>query len=244
METLYAWYDDILNHIRNKGLMNLSEYKFDGVNIFGTFTDLTRSKQTLKQFSYSDFKHADDLNFISQDLIYAIAILEILHPKINNVVEEGGTYNQTREDHLYLRYAGYALQTIYSFWDRLGDFLDFFFDTKQKNDVYLAQVIDRFPGEYRSATFDELVDLYRSKVLPILQERHSTVHTFTLKAKHYWGAIEHGNADIEKLKDLQAEKDSYPSLFREQLEFMFEGFRLVLKLVSELPDKTSTEVSE
>lgn len=237
MDALKAWNEQIRQHIQNNGLINLSEYKVGGVNIFNTFTDVTRSKELLKEFSYSDFKHADDLNYISQDLIYAIAILELLHPNINNAVDEGGTYHQTLEDHLYLRYASYGLQTIYSFWDRIGDFLDFFFDTKQKGDVYLSRVLSRFPEQYRSETFTELVALYEGYILTVLSERHSTVHTFTLKAKFYWGVIEHGDKDMEKLEKLQSEKDSYPSMFREQLNFMFKGFELVLNLVSELPDQ-------
>lgn len=132
MEALYVWYKGITEYIQNNGLTNLSEYEVDGKRIFNSFTDLTRSKGLLKEFSYSDFKHADDLNYLSQDLIYSIAILEILHPKINNALKEGGTYHQNLEDHLYLRYASYGLQTIYSFWDRLGDFLDFFLILSKK----------------------------------------------------------------------------------------------------------------
>src|SRR5579863_1746773 len=234
MESLKAWHAEIMNHIKDNGLINLSEYEVGGRSVFGSFTDLTRSKATLKEFDYSDFKHADDFNYISQDLIYAIAILELLHPNINNAVNEGGTYYQNLDDHMYLRYASYGLQTIYNFWDRVGDFLDFFFDTKQKGDVYLSRVMDRFPEEYRSPTYNDLLDLYKSKVLPVLIERHSTVHSFTLKAKFYWGVIEHGFKDFEELEILQKEKDSYPALFREQLHNMFVGFELALKLVSEL----------
>ncbi|MDT3401389.1 hypothetical protein [Mucilaginibacter terrae] len=236
MKSLESWHSEIMAHMKGSGLINLSEYKNNGTSIFITFTDITRSKRSLKEFDCSDFKHADDFNFISQDLIYSISILELLHPKINNALKENGTYHQNLEDHMYLRYASYSLQTIYSFWDRIGDFLDFFFDTKQKGDVYLSRVLDRFPQNFRSTTYDELLDLYKVKVLPVVTERHLTVHTFTLKAKFYWGVIEHGGRNYEKLEALQKEKDSYPSLFREQLNYMFNGFTLALKLVSELPD--------
>ena len=69
--------------------------------------------------------------------MYIISILELLHPNINNAVKEGGTYNQTREDHLYLRYAGFGFQAIYNYWDRIGDILDIFFHTGQSGDVFL-----------------------------------------------------------------------------------------------------------
>lgn len=238
MEALNVWYEEILTHIQKTGLKNLSEYTSGGKNIFATFTDVTRSKVALKKFSYSDFKHGDEFNYLSMDFIYAIAIIEILQPRINNAVNENGIYLQTPEDHLYLRYAGYGLQTLYNYWDRIGDFLDFFFDTGQKGDVYLSRVLHQFPAQYQSATFKALNDLYRDKVKPLIIERHSTVHTFTLKAKYYWGVIEHGGKDMKKLKDLQAEKDAYPATFRNQLSYMFQGFELALRLVGELPDVT------
>lgn len=103
--------------------------------------------------------------------------------------------------------------------------------------MYLARVLDRFPKEYQSSAFFELLKLYKDEVLPILTERHSAVHTFTLKAKYYWGVMEHGNKDMGKLEALQNEKDSYPDLFRKQLKYMYKGFELVLKLVSELPNE-------
>jgi hypothetical protein len=209
MKSLGAWHQEIMNHIKDSGLINLSEYEVNGKSVFGTFSDVTRSKQKLKEFDYSDFKHGDDFNYISQDLIYSIAILELLYPYINNAVTEKGTYYQRLEDHMYLRYASYSLQTIYSFWDRIGDLLDFFFDTKQKSDVYLSRVLERFPKDYRSATYDDLLNLYKSKVLPVLTERHSTVHTLTLKSKYYWGVIEHAFENSEKLQLLQFEKESY-----------------------------------
>jgi hypothetical protein len=239
MENIYPWYEQVTQHIKDSGLKNLSEYEPGGKNIFLAFTDITRTRQALKKFSYSDFKHGDDFNYLSMDFIYAIAIIELLHPRINNAVKEGGTYHQSLEDHLYLRYASYGLQTIYSYWDRIGDFLDFYFDTGQKGDVYLSRVLDRFPTAHQSATFAQLNDLYRNHVLPVLSERHSTVHSFTLKAKYYWGVMEHGSKDMAKLEALQAEKDSYPDVFRKQLEYMFTGFELALKLVSELPPKTA-----
>lgn len=243
MEALHAWYEEVISHIQKTDLKNLSEYEANGKNVFATFTDLTRSKQVLKSFSYSDFKHGDDFNYLSMDFIYVIAIIEILQPRINNAVNEGGTYDQSLEDHLYLRYASYGLQTLYSYWDRIGDFLDFFFDTGQKGDVYLSRVLDRFPGQYQSATFQALNSLYRNKVLPLLTERHATVHTFTLKAKYYWGVLEHSGGDMEKLQALQAEKDAYPTVFREQLGYKFEGFHLALQLVAELPDALTVTTS-
>ncbi|HYK76008.1 MAG TPA: Cthe_2314 family HEPN domain-containing protein [Daejeonella sp.] len=237
MKAFYDWYDEILVHIRENGLRNLSEYEYNGANPFSTFTDITKSKQSLKDFSYSDFKHGDEFQFLSMDLIYAISIIELLHPKINDAVNEDGTYMQTVEDHIYLRYAGYALQTIYSFWDRIGDFLDIFYETKQKNDIYISRVFQRFPEEHRSNTFEKLKKLYEDNVLPILEERHQVVHGFTLKGRYYWEVIEYGRENPDKLKALQEEKSSYPNTFRKQLDFMFEGFRLALTLVSELPNK-------
>ena len=48
--------------------------------------------------------------------------------------------------------------------------------------------------------------------------------------------MENSQSESE-LEKLQEEKDSYPSLFRKQLDLFFIGFTLAMKLISELPDK-------
>jgi hypothetical protein len=236
MEALHQWYEQVLKHIRETDLKNLSEYETEnGQNPFQKFTDVTRSKESLKPFSYSDFKHGDEFNFLSMDLIYIISILELLHPHINNSVKENGTYHQTVEDHLYLRYAGFGFQIIYSYWDRIGDILALFFKTGLTRDVYLGRVFSNFPKEFRSDTYAELLILYKSEVEHVLTDRHGVVHSFGLKAKHFWGMI--GEQNQSEREELQNEKDRYPKVFRRQLETFFQGFTLAMKLISELPDK-------
>jgi hypothetical protein len=237
MKALHEWYNQITEHITASGLINLAEYKTEeGNKPFEYFTDITRSKQALQKFSYSDFKHGEEFLFLSQDLIYIMAIVELLQPYINNSIKEGGSYNQTLEDHLYLRYAGNGFQIIYSFWDRIGDILALFFQTGQTGDVYLARVFNNFPAEYKSETFHELFKLYKTDVEPVLQDRHGVVHTFGLKTKYRWEALEKNQSESD-LEKLQNEKDSYPPLFRNQLSNIFIGFKLTMQLIAELPDK-------
>jgi hypothetical protein len=236
MEALHQWYEQILEHIRKSGLKNLSEYETEnGENPFQKFTDVTRSIESLKPFSHSDFKHGDEFNFISMDLIYIIAFIELLHPYINNSVKENGTYHQTTEDHLYLRYAGFGFQIVYSYWDRIGDILALFFKTGLSGDVYLGRVFSNFPKEFRSDTYVELLILYKSEIEPIILDRHDIVHAFGLKSKYFWGVMGE-ESEIER-ENLQYEKDSYPKVFRRQLDSFFQGFTLAMKLISELPDK-------
>jgi hypothetical protein len=238
MEALHQWYEQILEHIRESDLKNLSGYETEnGENPFQKFTDVTRRKETLKPFSYSDFKHGDEFNYISMDLIYIIAIIELLHPNTNNSLKENGTYHQTTEDHLYLRYAGFGFQTIYSYWDRIGDVLDLFFNTGQSGDVYLGRVFRNFPTQFRSDTYVELLILYKSQVESVLFDRHGVVHTFGLKSRHFWGVMAAEN-EME-MKTLQYEKDSYPKTFRRQLDSFFQGFSLNLSLLRLLPGQQS-----
>jgi hypothetical protein len=239
MEELINWYEQVLKHIRETGLKNLSEFKTEnGENPFQKFTDVTRSRESLKPFSYSDFKHGDEFNFLSMDLIYIISILELLHPNINNSIKENGTYNQTAEDHLYLRYAGFGFQIIYSYWDRIGDILVLFFQTGLIGDVYLGRVFSNFPNDLRSDTYVELLILYKTEVERILSDRHGVVHSFGLKAKYFWGIMERQSQSEQE--ELQREKDSYPKVFRRQLDCFFLGFTLAMKLISELPDKANS----
>jgi len=236
MEALKQWYDQILIHIEKSGLKNLSEYKLeDGECPFNKFTDITRSKDSLKPYSHSDFKHGDEFNFISMDFIYIIAFMELLLPNINDSAKENGRYHQTIEDHLYLRYSGFGFQTIYNYWDRIGDILALFFNTGLTGDVYLGRVFHNFPINFRSDTYVELLIMYKSEVEPVLTDRHGVVHSFGLKARHFWGSLM-SESEFER-EELQFEKDNYVKVFRRQLDLFFQGFTLAMQLVSELPNR-------
>lgn len=125
---------------------HLKEHNFTSKAI-----DLIRDKIIANSFVYSEFQLLDEIDYLSQEIKYQSAILHILNPRINNPENKQDTYIQNIEDHRYLMYANWSLQTIYNFWDRVGDLLWHIFDTKLKSeDVYFTRVMASIPTEYKS----------------------------------------------------------------------------------------------
>ena len=220
------------------GIKTLADYDFEGKGSAAFMSDITRRKNNIHPFPYPDFKIHDELNFITKDIKYVTGMLHIFRPFINDSYKDQGHYHQTLEDSRYLMYANFGLQSIYNFWDRLGDLLFLFFKTGLTSDqVYFGRVINNMEPAYKSTTaYKDLFDLYNQKIKSIFDARHEAVHHFQLECKHYWGNIEL-RTDKPKLKELNEEKRICADTMKEQLDICRNGFYLTLKLINELPDK-------
>jgi hypothetical protein len=204
----------------------------------GYFGDVLRSKHAVGEPPYSYFKLFEEFAFITQDIKYILGVLTTLRPYINNPLGEAGTYLQTWEDHLYLRYSSFGYQSVYSFWDRVGDLLYLYFPTNLKSrNAYLGPVLERIPEVYKSTdAYLNLLDFYNTNIKSVLEIRHDLVHHFGFKSSQRWDHAEH-HTNREKLAEKYQEKFNY----RDQLEVQFlhclEGYRLMLALIQVLPNK-------
>lgn len=238
-ELLAVLKDQVESKYNELGLLSLKGIKLDGKDLVVHFSDVFRSRQTLKDNLISDFQYFEELAFLSEDLLYVTSLLNILKENITD--SSRGKYHQTWEDHIYLRYASFGFQVIYNYWDRLGDLLHLFFKTGLSDDhVYFQRVINNFPANNRSGTYEEMVGLYKSKVAPWFIVRNEVVHHFGLKTYHVWGTINNNN-DAEKCVALQKEKESYADLFIEHLSIFHQAFILTVRLIEELPEVDHTD---
>jgi hypothetical protein len=238
IELFREFTEELFSEYKNLGVKTLVDYDFEGKSSAAFMTDITRKKNNIHPLPYSDFKIHDELNFITKDIKYVTGMLHILRPYINNAFRDEDHYHQTIEDSRYLMYANFGLQSIYNFWDRLGDLLYLFFKTGLVNDqVYFGRVINNLEVIYKQTdSYRNLYNLYDSKVKTIFDIRHEAVHHFQLECKHYWGNVEF-RSDKKKLGELNAEKRIYTDTMKEQLDVCSQGFNLTLKLINELPDK-------
>jgi HEPN superfamily protein len=204
----------------------------------GHFINILRKKQPVQSLPYSEFMIYDELDFVLQDLKYVIGILSVMRPYINNPRQEQLTYYQTLEDHLYLRYSSFGFQSIYEFWDRLGDLLHLFFHTKLKvADVYFGRVMRDIGTTHGSVPeFLALKAFYDSSVQAVLDQRHDIVHHYLLKSKARWDHIQHHDNPTQLRKDFE-EKAGYLDVLFQQALNCINGYRLVLALINTLPDK-------
>lgn len=204
-------------------------------NAVSFFSRIIRSKQNLKPFPYSDFKIYSELLFISKDIKYYTALLYFFRPYITDSSRDG-TYFQTAEDRRYMMFASVGFQSIYNFWDRIGDLLDIFFKTGlQETSIYFSRVLNNFPPLYKqSDNFKWLDSTFNSEIKNFLRQRDNIVHAYQLECEFYWRVIE-ANMDTSETQKIQEEKESFPDNFKRQIDIMLEGFIRALNLIEELP---------
>ncbi|MEI2739332.1 MAG: Cthe_2314 family HEPN domain-containing protein [Chitinophagaceae bacterium] len=219
------------------GIQHLGEWEFQGENS-GQYICRIETKTNIHPYPYSIFKIHDEFDFITKDIKYITGLLYLLRPHINNTYEDRGYYHQTNEDHRYLMFANFGLQSIYNFWDRLGDLLFLFFETGLSQDqVYFGRVINNMASQWKQTKpYIALKQLYDQEVKSFLDSRHEAVHHFQLECKFYWGNVEFLN-DMNKLKELNEEKVSYPEKMSASLSNCLKAFKLTVDLICELPDK-------
>lgn len=218
-------------------LKSIEDLEFNEKNSISYFSDIIRSKNPLGELPYSDFKIYDEILFISRDIKYYVSLLYFFKPYIVDSSIDG-KYFQNLEDKRYMMYTSICYQSFYIFWDRIGDLLNLYFKTGLDKDlVYFPRVLNNFPIEFRnSENFVWLYDTYNLEIKDFLGQRNLVVHSYQLECEYYWKVIEH-NPDLEKIKIIQAEKESYPALFKHQISLTHKGFAKALQLINELPNK-------
>jgi len=226
----------LLQVYKEEELKCLNEYEIENIIASSMFHKIIDKKNPINDFNKVDFMF--DIIFISQDIKFFTGLLYILRPFINVPSEEHNTYFQNLYDHRFLIFASVIHQNVYTFWDRIGDLLYFFFDTGlSERNVYLSNVLNNFPTEYKeSKEFKELYQIYDTKIKPILDSRTQIVHYKQLETKHHLGIFQ--NYDNTEFKAvLEKEKNDYPEFFKEQLYLSNYCFECTLKLIDLLEDK-------
>ncbi len=244
LKKFLEFYDSLKKEIyidlESKGFDHISHVEGNSFLTAEYFTNLLRSKQNVRGLPYSDFQIYEELDGITQDLKYIIGIMTLMQPHLANLPLEQGVYSMKSEDQIYLRYATFAFQSVYNFWDRLGDLIYIYFETNlNPTSVYFGRVIDRIEDKYKTTeAYVELKNFYDRHLRIFLDERHQIVHHFQLKSKTRWEHIEH-HPDMTKLKEDFAKTHGYLYTLKNQLHNCFQGYLLTLKFISALTDKVS-----
>ena len=233
--------EEIFAVYERESLLTLSKVMVGEKRLASTMYDTVMKKVNIHPLPYSMFKLEDEMNFITKDVKYITGVLFYLRPFIIDTEESGGRYNQNLADRRFLMYANFGLQSIYNFWDRIGDLLHLYFETGLDiNSVYFGRVLNNIkPIHKTSPSYIELNDIYNNELSAFLGERHTAVHHYQLEAQYYWAALENRTNDIERAKFNDA-KHALPEKFRHHLNLCFKGYELAERLISTLPDKPET----
>jgi len=219
-----------LNEImKSEGIQHISEIKFDDKHSLTFYSEIVNNSISIRNpplFLYDDFF------FLSNDLIHFTLLLFLFRPFINDPAKENGTYFQNWYDARYLSYSSVLYSTVYNFWDRIGDLLNCFFDTGlHEESIYISRVVNNFPKDCRdSKYFQQLKDIYMSKIRHLIMERNEDAHNQSIVTGHYFNIIlAKGDNQLEKAKL----KFSLPEIFKEQIQLAHTGFELALRLIKE-----------
>jgi hypothetical protein len=233
---------DDLNALLNKiyidlDIKNLSEVKFSGEDSITLFDNVLNRKATISPLPFWGYKLFDELDLITKDLKYITGILFLLQPYINNVQHFQNNYNQNFEDRQYLMYANFGLQTLYNFWDRIGDLINVYFETGLKpTDIYLAKVLNNINPIYKqSVEYKKLKSICENELRHMLTNRNQAVHYFQLDTKYRWGNIENYNDGI-KQTELNLEKHQLANEMKQLLNLSLQGYKLAIDFINILPD--------
>lgn len=227
----------IFDIYKKYNLRYIDEVKINDKNLTSLYHQITDKKNKIKiNFNSVDFIF--DISFISKDIKYLTGMLYFLRPHINVASKEDGTYFQNTFDKRYLMFASLINQCLYNFWDRIGDLLYAYFETGIKEDsVYLSKVLNNFPKEYKSnKNYILLTEIYKSNVKELLSQRQQVVHYKQLETMQFLETLKNRD-NKEQSELLEREKIGYPDYYKEQSEIAMRGFRVVLDLINDLPDK-------
>lgn len=221
------------------GITNLFDQTINGKHTFTYLVSVLESKKDIANVDYTVY---NDIKTLTADIQYFIALLKIYHPYINNSITEGCTYIQNIYDRRYLIYCSIIYEKIYNFWDRIGDLLAKFFITGlNQRRIYFDTVINNFPKEYVSSiNYKWLLSFKTDEYSKNLNsKRRFIVHYGQIESEHYNDVMYaitrlNGVEKIQRLNELQTEKDGYVDFFIQQLNLCFTGYEKALLLIEEI----------
>lgn len=204
---------------------------WESPNFMSFFTDITRGVDRVNPFDESDFKIYDDFVLLSGDIKFCAGMLNYLYPYITTRHDE---LSSTLIDRRYIMHISFGYQSIYQFWDRIGDLLWHFFKTGLNKDaVYTGRVLSNIPNSYKETVhYIALKELFE-QFKEFFDIRHEVVHSFTMGTEIYWQR----NAsyrDSKKQQELLDKMATYKEAITDSLPQCINALVLSLKLIGEI----------
>lgn len=223
------------------GLSN--EYLIKGKNILAWHGEVTMPNEIKNKNGEFYYENLQELFFCSDEILYFTAHLFLYRPYINNPLRDSQIFNglevfpnhQNIQAKRYSMYADILSQTLYNYWDRIGDLIETFFPNKLKsNQIYFPTVIDIIPANFHgSSNYQWLVDFKETHYKKLNAVRKQIVHykgtNIQYKTKHL-----EFSRNREKMEALQRERESLPEFYKEQINLTIEGFEKTLLMLEEI----------
>ena len=184
----------------------------------------------------------DDILNCSKDLKFCIGNLFLYKPYINNplnAVERIGDMEmfpnyQNIFDRRYNIYSSITPEKLYNYWDRIGDLINLVFNViENETKIYFTSVINCLPDIVRTSdNYRWLIEFKEHDFTIFNRMRKNVVHYQQLETQ-YAGRHLDAAFNREAMERLQAEKESYPNFYKEQLAKTITGFEKTIKLIND-----------
>lgn len=212
-------------------------HKWPSHNFMSYFIDVTRSFAQIEPFVDSDFKMYDEFVLLSGDIKFCAGMLHYLYPHTSS------THDQLTSniiDRRYIMHVSWGYQSIYQFWDRIGDLLWHFFATGlNKESVYTGRLLNNMANEYKVTEpyikLKSQFELFKEH----FDIRHDVVHSFTLGTDLYWQRMSNFKNAVEQQKLLD-KMLYYRDVITKSLDSCILALELALELILEIKNAHRT----
>lgn len=229
--------DELYDVYRQLNLQSIDDFhaekdhRWDAPNFMSFFTNITRGVNRVNTFDESDFKIYDEFVLLSGDIKFCAGMLNYLYPHITTRHNE---LSSTLIDRRYIMHINFGYQSIYQFWDRIGDLLwHFFYTGLDKNAVYTGRVLSNISNAFKeTANYIALKTLYE-KFKEFFDIQHEVVHSFTLGTEIYWQRNA-SYGDERKQQELLDKMATYKDAITDSLPQCIEALVLTLNLIDEI----------
>lgn len=229
--------DQLYNVYRKLNLQSIDDIhieereKWGNKNFLSYFSDVTRSRKNIIPFDKSDFKMYDDFVMLSGDIKFCAGMLHYLYAFISTDPKQ---LTSTLIDRRYIMHVSFGYQSIYHFWDRIGDLLWLYFPTDiEAKKVYTGGVLDHLPDIYKkSNSYKRLKELYGLSN-HFFRMRHDIVHKCALGTELHWERNDvYGNDKKENrlLNKVRGHRNKITNMLPQSLEALYCTLELILEL--------------
>ncbi|MFH1160670.1 MAG: Cthe_2314 family HEPN domain-containing protein [bacterium] len=134
-------------------------------------------------------------------------------------------------DKQYYFITSFFLQTLYNYWDKVGDLISKFFEINlPEHQIYFYTVLQYFPENEKDEYYRWFEDFLNARYKELNNERISVVHYQGIESKIHQIYME-GNRDESKMNELQNWKVSLLDVFLIDFQDTIKGFEMALKLI-------------
>lgn len=213
-----------------------------GKNPISFATEITRKPRSEK-FEIHDFNFFDDIGRTSQEIKYLLGEVLLLRSYLTNFIANPApfsgkiiyTYFPTFVDSRFFRFTGLLIESLYKFWDKIGDLLAIYFTPNlQQHQIYFTTVLDSIPSIFKASNhYDWLISFKSNEYKLLNDKRKEVVHYKNIESKFHERYSENFT-NRKALEELNDEKMSLTIFLVDQVNKTVIGFEKAFSLIDEI----------